>query len=472
MSNQPESPSPGDQTQPAAGRQLWLILLVVGLGMVSCLLASTSFNVAVPALMAHFGLGQSQVQWAVTAFIAAMTVGMLPTVWLVRRLGLRALFLGAISVMAAAGTLGYFASEFWAVVVLRAIQGVAAGILQPLGTIAVMALVPPERRGNATGLLSFGIILAPALAPSLSGVLLDRFGWSAIFLLNLPACLLAAALGVFFLPGPRAWERRSFDWIGLGLLTILSLALVEGLASLQHSGVGSLWTWLFIGLVPVSLIGFLVHAGRTRHPILSLGAFADRSFTLGTLVTFAYGFGLYASTYLIPVFLQQALHFTATAAGTMLMPSGLMLAATIPVAGRLADRVSPVRVTMCGLALFFFSFVYLALWASRVGTAEIVGATIVGRIGLGLLLPALTIATLRNLQRSAMSEASVLTNYVRQIGCIMGVAIAATFVAGRQDAYAKLPDGIMRAYSEGFVLVAAMFLIALLAAAFMHPRRP
>ena len=447
-----------------------MLLLTIGLGVVSCLLASTSFTVAVPALMAQFHVEQAQVQWTVTGFMAAMTVGMLPTAWLLERFGIRRVFVAAIAVMATAGVAGFFVGHFWLLVGLRVVQGATAGILQPLGTIAIMSLIPMEQRGRATGMLGFGIVLAPALAPSLAGLLLDRFGWHAILLLNLPTCLIAAPLALRYLPGPQPREKRGFDWLGLILLTLFSLSIVEGVAALQHQGLTAPWTLGFFGVAVGALLGFVVHALWARHPILSLSAFVDRNFTLGTLVTFSYGFGLYASTYLVPVFLQQALHFSAAAAGTALMPSGIALACTIPVAGRLADRLSPVRVTMTGLALFCFSFVYFAAVADHIGYAGIVGATIVGRIGLGLVLPSLSISTLRQLPRERIGHASVMNAYVRQIGGVMGVAVAAVFVAWRQVAHGAAADALFRAYAEGFALVAAIYLLALLAAAFMRSR--
>lgn len=451
-------------------RYRWLVLLVLGLGAVASLLASTSFTVAVPSLMKHFNVGQTQVQWTITGFMAAMTVGMLPTSWLLDHLGARKLFLGAIAVLAASGVAGAFATNFTLVICLRILQGVTAGVLQPLTTIAVMRLFPAEEQGRATGILGFGIILAPALAPTLGGMLLDRFGWPAIFLMNLPACLAAAVLGLYLLPLPRLSEHRSFDWIGLGMLTVVSLAIVEAVASLQHSGLTSRWTLILFALAVLMLTSFIVHARRTEHPIISLSPFAEPTFTMGILVTFAYGFGLYASTYLIPVFLQHAMHLSATAAGVALLPSGLILAATIPLAGRMADRYSPLLVTIAGLTMFFLSFVFFAFVAAHITYSEVVTGAILGRIGLGLILPALSIATLRQLKQEQIGQSSVVVSYVRQLGGVMGVAVSAVFVAWREATYHDTAGGIFNAYAESFMLVAGIFLLAIIAACFMRPR--
>ena len=223
-------------------RYKWLLLLVVACGMIAGVLSTTSFSVAIPALTRHFGLGQSQVQWAITVFMAAMTIAMLPVAWLIDRFGFRVVFLSAISVLLMSSIAGSLTTSFSAVVAARIVQGAAAGMLQPLGPLAVMRLFPSTVQGRASGVLGFGIVLAPATAPALGGVLLDQFGWHAIFLLDLPFCLLAAVLGLRLLPAPRERLSKPFDWGGMGLLTLITVALIEGVAGLAADNLAAgLW---------------------------------------------------------------------------------------------------------------------------------------------------------------------------------------------------------------------------------------
>lgn len=451
-------------------RYKWLVLLVVGLGTIAGVLATTSFSVAVPALSRHFGVGQAQVQWTMTGFMAAMTVGMLPTPWILDRIGFRRLFLGALAVLALASVAGSLATRFDLVVAARIVQGLAAGALQPLGTVAVMRLFPGQGQGRASGTLGFGIVLAPAIAPTLGGLLLDHFGWQAIFLLSVPPALAAGLLGCYLLPLPRETKRHEFDWTGVALLTLGTLLTVEGLASLQHSGPTSWRTLGLWALAGVALVAFIRHARRAAHPIISLELFGERSFAMGALVSFAYGFGLFASAYLIPVYLQHGLQFSATAAGLALLPSGVVLALTIPLAGRLADRYSPQRVVIAGLAMFCLSFVVFGLLAARITYPEIVTATILGRIGLGLVLPALSLAALRRLEPHQLGQSSVVVSYARQLGGVLGIAVAAVFVDWREALYAGRPGGVLDAYAESFFVLVAVFLLALAAACRMRPR--
>ena len=452
-------------------RYNWIVLFIVGLGTVAGVLCTSSFNVAVPALTRHFGLGQDQVQWTMTGFMAAMTVAMLPTAWLLDRIGLRTVFLLALAVLTAASVAGFFAPGFTLVVAARVLQGMAAGVLQPLGVLALMRLFPAETRGRAAGILTVSIAFTPAVAPALAGLLLDRFGWQAIFLLGVPFGIVASAAALWLLPAPRQIVRRRFDWAGLGWLTVATLALIEGVASLHHSGLRSPWTWGQAVLALVATVLFVRHAARIAEPLIHLGLFGERTFAMGTLVSFSYGFGLYASTYLVPVFLQNALSFGAGSAGMALMPAGIALILTLPVAGRLADRFAPKWVTLAGLAAFGLSFVLFGLEAGHIGYTGIIVATVVGRIGLGLILPALNLATLHHLEPHQLGQSSVVISYARQLGGVMGVAIVAVFVEWRERIHGSTPPGIFDAYAQSFLLLAGVFALAIVAAARMRSAR-
>lgn len=458
-------------TQRHGERYKWMVLFILALGAVAGVLCTSSFNVAVPALSRHFGLGQDQVQWTMTGFLAAMTVGMLPTSWLIDRFGFRVVFLLSLALLNLASVAGYFASTFALVVAARILQGVAAGVLQPMAALALMRLFPFETQGRASGLLTFSIALMPAIAPSMGGVLLDRFGWNAIFLLGTPFAFLASLLALYLLPKPREARRQSFDWPGLGWLTLGAVALVESVSSLQVNGVLSAWTMGQFALAMAASALYYRHANNHHAPLISMDIFRERTFVIGTFVSFAYGFGLYASTYLIPVFLQNALSFKAGAAGMALLPSGIALVIVLPLAGRMADRYSPKWMTLAGLLAFGASFLVFYVQGGGIQYGEIIAATIVSRIGLGMILPALTLAVLRHMAPHQLGQSAVVTSYARQLGGVMGVAIIAVFVQWRETVGGSSPIGVYAAYSQGFLLITAVFAVASLATFFMRNDR-
>jgi EmrB/QacA subfamily drug resistance transporter len=448
----------------------WFALAVVGLATIAAVLATSSFNVAVPALGQDFGIGQDQVQWAVTGFLAALTVAMLPTPWLLDCVGFRRLFLGANLLLACASVAGALADSFALVVAMRIVQGIAAGLLQPLPMLVVMRLFPAAGQGRAHGMLGFGIVLAPAVAPSIAGVLLDRFGWPSIFLMSLPFCILAGVLGLYLLPRATPAARRPFDWVGVGLLCAASLLAIDFIASLRQHGLFALWTLTVLGLTLLCSFGFIRHARRAAAPIVSLDLFGDRCFAMGAVVGVTYGFGLYASTYLIPVFLQSALGYDATHAGLALLPSGLVLAVAIPLGGVLADRYSPRWLTVIGLALFGVSFLPFAVLGGAMGYNEVIACSLLGRLGLGLTIPALTVASLSSVQPTHYGQAAMVSNYTRQLGGVLGVAVVAVFVEWRTTVHGALADGVFVAYVEAFLLLALSFALAVAFAVRMRPR--
>ena len=452
-------------------RYKWLAMLVVALGTIAGVLSTSSFNDAVPALTHAFSLGQEEVQWVMTGFMGAMTVSMLPAPWLLERLGFRKLFLSATLALLITSIAGFLAPTFPLVVAARIAQGIATGVLQPLGPLTVMRVFPPESQGRASGILTFGIVLMPAIAPAAAGAMLDTFGWRTIFLLNLPFCLAAMTLALYFLPLPREICRNPFDWAGVALLTLATLALVETVSSLQHSGLMSAWTLSLLALAALAIVLFVHHARRRRNPVISLGLFRQRAFSMGTIVSFASDFGFFGSTYLIPVFLQNALGFNATAAGSTLIPSGIALLLTIPIAGRMADRFPAHMLTVTGMALLGTSFLAFALLGGNITATGIIATTVWGRIGLGLILPALTLSILRHLEPHQLGQSSVVISYSRQLGGVLGIAIIAVFVAWRETIHGTTAPGIQTAYAQGFLLLAGVFVLATAAALQMRPPR-
>lgn len=448
----------------------WMLLIVVGIGTVAGVLSTSSFNVAINALAQDFGLGHERVQWTMTGFMVAMTLAMLPAPWLLDHIGFRRLFLSATTLLVLSSIAGSLANQFPLVVAARVLQGCATGVLQPLSALVILRLFPSYLQGQASGLLMLGLGLTPAVAPAFGGMLIDRFGWQAIFCLNLPFGLLALLAGFFLLPSPREIKRHPFDWLGAGLLSIATLATVEGITSLQHSGLFAVWTLGSFLLAGALVVGFVLHAQHAPLPIISPDIFRSRTFSMGSLVSFTYGFGLFGSTYLIPVFLQHALGYSATAAGSALIPGGIALIMATPVAGRMIDRYSPQQVTIWGLALFGLSFFLFFALGGRVNYLELIVATVLGRLGLGLILPALNLATIRDLAAHQHAESSVVVSYARQLGGVFGVAVIAVFIEWRAQVLATQPDSLPTAYAQGFLALGLLMVPAICAAWQMESR--
>jgi EmrB/QacA subfamily drug resistance transporter len=452
----------------------WWVLLTVMIGTVASIMSSTIVNVALPDMSHVFTLGQDRAQWMSAGFMASMTISMLTTPWLLDRFGYRNTYVAMILLLMAGGIGGGLGRSFEWVLAMRVAEGLAAGVLQPIPAIIIMHAFGREEQGKAIGLFGMGVVLAPAVGPSVGGVLVEAFGWRSIFFVVVPFCLAALWLARRHLPHSAPGgvavdhERRRFDLRGLALLSLAILALLNGMVRLRDSAAGA--GLALLALAALALAAFVRHQRRTPHPLMQPALFRHPQFAFGGCVAFIYGAALFGSTYLVPVFMQIALGLPPSQAGAVLLPAGLVLAATIGVAGRLTNRVPVHRMVSFGLALLALSFV-LMIGVGR-GTALWLIAlwAIVGRIGLGFVLPSLNLGAMRGLPAALISQGSSGISFLRQLGGAVGVSLAGIFLEWRMHAHGgglqpPLPSGSeLPAFHETFALLALLTTLAVAAA--------
>ncbi len=446
----------------------WMVISIVAIGIVAAILLSTSFNVAIPVLMRHFSVNQNEVQFVVTAFIVANTIAMLPSPWLVERFGLRRCFVVAMTVLAISTVLGALSQNFIVLIVARVIQGAVSGVLFPLGTIVAMTQFPPNEQGRASGFMGFGMILVPAVAPAIGGTMIDTFGWQAVFLMSLPFCAVAIIGATAYLARPSFGKLHNFDWSGMALLSLMTLAILGCAISLKDIFKAPLFPTISALVTFASLAFFLTHA-RRQHAIVTREVLQWRPVSLGSIVSFAYGFGLYGSSYQIPVFLQTVRGLSASESGGILLPAGLALAATLPLAGMLADRIQPHKIVVSGLALYGMSSALLWQSADTISYSALISITILGRVGIGLLMSALNKAAMNGLEGRAVRQAAMVINYIRMLGGFLGVALLVVFVDWRSANLGATRASVVQAYCESFLLSALVYGIAMAAAWRMKP---
>jgi MFS family permease len=177
-------------------RHRWLFLLSVMIGSMAAIMSSTIINVAIPGMSHHFALGQDRAQWVTSGFMVAMTVGMLTTPWLLMRFGYRRTYTGTMLVLLLGGIAGGLADNYPLVLMARVTEGIAAGAVQPIPAIIILRAFEPTEQGRASGLFGMGVVLAPAIGPSVGGLLVDWFGWRSIFFMVVPFLPGVAVYGV------------------------------------------------------------------------------------------------------------------------------------------------------------------------------------------------------------------------------------------------------------------------------------
>ncbi len=454
-------------------RYRWLSLGTVMLGTIASIMASTIVNVAVPDMSQHFTLGQEQAQWLAAGFMAAMTVSMPLTPWLLERHGYRRTYMAAVLLLLAGSIAGGLANSYGLVLAMRVTEGLAAGVLQPIPAIIILRGFKPEEQGRAMGLFGFGVVLAPALGPSIGGVLVEWFGWRSIFFVASPFCLLALPLAWKLLPhsAPGGAEVNAakvrLDLGGLALATLTILLGLNGLA-LLHGG-SAMAGLSLLACSAGTLAAFIRHQRRTLHPLMRLDLFRHRRFAVGALVAFVYGAALFGSTYLLPVFMQIALSLPPSQAGAVLLPAGIALAITIPLVGRSSTPSSRATFIFSGLVLLALSFALMLVVGRGTALTVITALAIVGRIGLGCILPSLNLAAMESVDTTLVAQGSSLINLLRQLGGATGVSLIGVFLAWRLEV-AGSPTSL-RAFHEAFLLLGLLTAAAAVAARGMRRAR-
>jgi len=505
----------------------WYATATVMVATTATTTCATIVNVALPDIMGAFGLGQDQVQWLSTGFLAAMTACMLLADWLIARVGYRLAFMGALIVCIGGSVLGASSVNAGEIIFARVLQGIAAGLVQPITMVLLSHVFPVEQRGKAMSIYGIGVVLAPALGPTLGGILVDQYTWRDVFLAIIPVCVIAMVATAVFLPGrdtrPEHTKHRPFDALGFLLLVVFLVCLLSGLSNGQREGWDSrMILSLFVGAF-ISGFAFIGWELTSENPLLSIRVFANFRFSASCVVALALGVGIYGSTYIVPLFVQFVQGYTPTRSGLLLMPAGFVLALVFPIAGYVADRLPPWAPVSFGLAVFGLSSALCSGADVNTSFWALAWWMVLGRVGLGLIMPALNAGALRALPTEMLAQGSGSLNFVRQFGGALGVNLLSVLVDMRMtfhgDALAQamtpatsaaaaavrqlslllphwgnpfgthLPTGVppiamtylesmlvpkaqMLAYQDGFYVVAITFFIAVLPALLMRGQRP
>ena len=413
----------------------WWVLANVMIGTFMAVLDATIVNVALPKIMAAFGVDVDKVEWVVTAYLLVFAV-MLPTSgWVADHWGYKRTYVASLVVFTLGSFLCGLAWDENVLIVFRVIQGAGAGFLMPVGMAIVTREFPPEKRGVALGFWGVSAAASVSLGPLVGGYLIDHLDWQSIFDVNVPVGMLAIFATMVIQREYRTEKARSFDLVGFLSMSIflsfLLLALSDGNASWNTGG----WTSTFIVssfiVSGIALVVFLITEVTVEHPLIELRLFRDFNFALANAVLFIFGLGMFGSTFLLPLYLQNSLGYTAFQAGSVFLPVGILQGIMSPIAGILSDKVSPKVPAVIGIALLALSLYmnsFLSLFSER---DQIMLMLYIRGFAMGLVFTPLSTMALSGMKRHMMAQASGLFNVIRQVGGSFGVAIIGTMLTRR-----------------------------------------
>ncbi len=423
-------------------RYRWWVLANVMMGTFMVVLDATIVDVSLAKIMATFGIGVDDVKWVATAYLLAFAVAIPTSGWLADHFGHKRTYALGLSLF----TIGsLFCSLAWsetALVLFRVVQGAGGGLMMPVGMAIVTREFPPDKRGAALGFWTVSAAASVSLGPTLGGYLIDNFAWHMIFDINVPVGILGI-FATFVIQ--REYKKESatpFDIVGFisasTFLTFLLIAFSDGNAEWNTGGWTSPLILMCFAVAAVALVVFLVVEFTTKHPLMDLSLLKHYNFGMGNLILFIFGMGMFGSTFLLPLYLQNALGYTAYQAGSLFLPIGLIMAVSGPVAGKLSDIVHPKYLALFGIVLMALSLFVNRTLSLFSETSTIMVSLYIRGVGMGFIFAPLSNLSLSDIPREKMAQASGLFNVLRQIGGSFGVAIMGTLLTMRTSYHASI----------------------------------
>jgi DHA2 family multidrug resistance protein len=403
----------------------WFLLGNVMIGTFMAVLDATIVNVSLPKIMSSFGVGLDKIEWVITAYMLSMAVALPTSGWLADKFGYKRLYFIGLFLFTLGSMLCGKASDENMLILARVVQGLGAGTIQPLGMAIITREFPPHQRGIALGFWGISAAASVSFGPLIGGYLIDRFSWPLIFDVNIPVGIIAMIFTILVQNEYKNKKTRRFDIAGFISITIfLPLALYtlsEGSAISNSAGWHAPHILAFGAISLVALAAFITAELTVKEPLLDLSLLMNHNFGIANIVMLIFSLGMFGSTFLLPIYLQNALGYSAFQAGSVFLPVGIIQGITAPIAGRISDKLNPKLPLVIGVILFAFSF-YMNSLLSWLTEINFIMMTLYLRgFAMGLTFTSLSAVSLLEIPRDKMAQASAITNSIRQLGGSLGV---------------------------------------------------
>jgi DHA2 family multidrug resistance protein len=418
----------------------WLVTVSITFGTLMGAIDASIVNVAVPHLTGSLGATIEQITWVTTGFVIATVMVMPLTGFLARLFGQKRVYMACLVLFVLGSALCGMARTLPLLVFFRVIQGFGAGALQPTEQAILRQTFPPQEQGMAMAVFGMAVVLGPAFGPTLGGYIVDNYSWPWIFYINVPIGALSLLMVSRFVHEPddvraamhemAARQRKNMDWSGIAMLIV-------GLGTMQYVlEEGNRNDWFesneikIVTLVAlVSLTMLLIRELSARVPAVDISLFRDVVFLSGTLIGAVMFAMLMAVTFLLPLYMQILLGFSATQSGIALMPRSLTMMVVMPIVGRIYNKVSPRLVVAFGILLFAYTAWLMGHYTLQTSAHDVVRVLIIQGVAFSCLFIPLTTIALSSIPRHRLSDATGLNSLLRQTGGSIGLAVFATLMS-------------------------------------------
>lgn len=447
------------------------------------ILNETILSVALPRIMADLRIPASTAQWLTTAFMLTMAVVIPVTGFLLQRLTTRAVFTTAMTLFAVGTAVCAIAPSFVPLLMGRIVQASGTAIMMPLLMTTVMQLVPPSRRGRVMGNISIVISVAPAVGPTISGLVLAVAPWRFVFVLVLPIAIAALLLGVSRIQNVGEHTEAGVDLLSVVLSGIGFGTLVYGLSGLGGThGAGdgaaatdpSATTYALLGVGVATLALFAVRQLRLQREdraLLDLRTFTSRNFTLSVALMVLMMGAMFGMIVLLPIYLQTVLGMATLDVGLMLLPGGLLMGLAGPVVGRLYDRLGPRPLLVPGILAVSGGMLVLSAASTSTPEWHMLAGHLLISVGLACVFTPLFTNALGSLRPQLVSHGSAIVGTVQQVAGAAGTAVMVAIMSARavavQGAGGTAAAGVAAGTGRAFLICALLALGAAVVALFV-----
>jgi len=415
----------------------WLIAIVVALASFMEVLDTTIANVALPYIAGGLGVSEDEASWVVTTYLVSNAIILTASSYLARMFGRKTFFLICLALFTSSSILCGLAPNLNALLFFRILQGLGGGGMVPVAQSILADAFPPNKRGQAFALFGVAVVVAPVVGPTLGGWLADNWSWQWCFLINAPVGLFAFILISLIVresATSSAKQETGFDLIGFVLvatfLGALEMVLDRGL---EDDWFASSFIVIFAVISALAFVLMIPWEMTRRNPMIDLRMVASRQFGACFLVMLATGAILLATTQFLPQLVQQDFGYTATWAGLLLSPGGVVTMVMMFVVGRIATKVQPKYLIIAGAALIAMSMYAMTSVYADLGFWFMARSRMLLGVGLPLIFVPLMTASYDGMPASKTDQASALINAARNTGGSIGVSLVANVLAHREQ---------------------------------------
>jgi len=451
------------------------IVFALIIGAFVAILNETLLGNALPDLVQELGVAYSTIQWLSTAYMLVIGVLVPVTAVLQQWFTTRQMFLSAMILFFAGTLIAAVAPGFELLLVGRIVQALGTGLMLPVMMNTILVIFPPDKRGGAMGLMGLVIMFAPAIGPTISGLILDSLSWRWLFILVLPFAVFSIIIAAVFLKNVSTLTKPKVDVLSILMSTIGFGGIVYGFSKAGEAGWSDPEVYWSIIVGGVFLLLFIWRQLMLKDPVMDLRAFKYPMFTLVTILLFVIMMTLFSSMTMIPLYLQGALFMTAFKSGLVLLPGGVVNGVMAPISGKLFDKFGPRVLVIPGLAIVVLALYLLTTFDSSSSTGYVIFVHIVMLIGISMVMMPAQTTGLNQLPPNLYPHGTAILNTLQQVSGAIGTALFISIMSNGTKDYMKssadpsspaeiangVVAGVNNAFWIGLVIAVLAFVIGL-----------